>query len=165
MYIRDKKTSFALVADKAELDYFHQASVKDCASATVYSAYCKMPNDSPAWLQAAFWLRDKMSALANVENIKGFHNKKTDSPPKVGEKLDFFDVVEISEYELILMSSDRHLSVLVAINMQSSEGTGKNLTITASVKNKNFFGHLYMVPVRPAHSFIVNNMLKIVSFK
>lgn len=159
MYIRDQKTSLALVADRKKLDYFHQGFTKVSCNTTAYSAYCSMTNDCPAWLQTAFWIRDKFSSLAKVESIQGFNNKVLNAPPKVGEKLDFFDVLKISKEELLLISSDRHLSVLIAINISIDERGDFILKITASVKNKNLFGYLYMLPVKPAHAFIVNKML------
>ncbi|MBX2847002.1 MAG: DUF2867 domain-containing protein [Acidiferrobacterales bacterium] len=34
------------------------------------------------------------------------------------------------------------------------------VTVTASVKNKNIIGHVYMLPVRPVHELIIYKMLK-----
>ncbi len=159
MYVRDPSSEVALIAERSELDYFDQQQAALPEGMTAFQAYCCMTADSPAWLRGAFWVRDKLSQLAGVEQIDGFSAQRPVSPPQEGGKLDFFDVLAISDDELLLTSVDRHLGVLIAINIERTEHSGSRLTITASVRNKNFFGRLYMIPVAPAHVMIVRNML------
>lgn len=130
------------------------------APMTAFEAYCQMTDNSSWLLKSAFWLRDRISSLAGVKSIGGFVGSRPETPPQTGGKLDFFDVLSISEDKLFLSSNDRHLSVLAAIMLDSPVASARKLTITTSVKTHNFFGTLYMLPVAPAHEVIVQRMLE-----
>ncbi|WP_336152095.1 DUF2867 domain-containing protein, partial [Acinetobacter sp. 99] len=79
---------------------------------------------------------------------------------QINEKLDFFDVVKITDKELYLQSTDKHLSVLVALQLQEHNEQENELTVTTSVITYNLFGKIYMLPVSLVHDLIVKNSLK-----
>ncbi|WP_221801085.1 DUF2867 domain-containing protein [Oceanobacter mangrovi] len=159
-YVRDPDCGVALIAPRLQLDYWHRQSCRIRAGVTAYEAYQLTTSHNPAWLRGAFWIRDRISALAGVEKIGGFNDSRPTVAPKVGEKLDFFRLVLITDNELLLTSEDRHLGVLISFGIAELDEEFSLLTVTASVKNRNRFGKLYMLPVGSAHKWIVNSMLK-----
>jgi len=126
---------------------------------TAFQAYRRMTENSPRLLRLAFFIRDSLSRLAGVRPISGFTGTHSLSPPEPGQKLDFFEVVQCDDASLQLLADDRHLSVLVAMSLESADDNSQRLSITASVKTHNAFGRLYMLPVAPAHGVIVRSML------
>ncbi|MES0869984.1 DUF2867 domain-containing protein [Pseudovibrio sp. SCP19] len=151
-----------LVAPREELYFYHVNSLKIQEHPTAFEVYNALFSKRSAWLGAAFWVRDQISALAGVTKIKGFEGKRKITLPEVGEKLDFFLVEHIEDRELVLTSRDKHLSVMTTFSVDAiSEGA--LVRITSSVITHNWFGKLYMLPVGPAHKFIAWNMLRNVS--
>lgn len=151
-----------LVAPREELNFYHVNSLNINAQPAAFEVYRALFSKRSAWLGAAFWVRDQISALAGVTKIKGFGGKRTTTPPVVGEHLDFFLVEHIEDRELVLTSRDRHLSVMTTLSVDTAD-EGTLVRITSSVITHNWFGNLYMLPVGPAHKFISWRMLRNVS--
>lgn len=159
MYIYDRANSVALIAERQELDFYHQDSCLIPSVMSAFQAYCDMTAEPPAWIRLAFQARDFLGRLAGIKAIGGFTISRPVIAPDIGSELDFFTVANITDDELLLLSTDRHLSVLVSIQVTEKSLNTSKLIITASVKNKNLLGSIYMLPVGPAHSMIVENML------
>lgn len=151
-----------LVAPREELNFYHVNSLKINAQPTAFEVYRALFSKRSAWLSAAFWVRDQISALAGVTKIKGFGDKRAATPPAAGDHLDFFLVEHIEDRELVLTSRDKHLSVMTTISVDAAN-EGALVRITSSVITHNWFGNLYMLPVGPAHKFISWLMLRNVS--
>ena len=100
-------------------------------------------------LGVAFALRDAISARFGVKRIGGFSGSLVEIP-QVGGHLDFFLVERLEDTMMTLTARDRHLDVMICIEMD-----GCKINITASVVTRNLFGRLYMIPVAPAHRLIV----------
>ena len=149
-----------LVAPVKELNFLHEDTQIINKNISAIQAYSMMTHKSSPWLNTAFKIRDFLSyRLADVKPIKGF-GSSTIHPPKLNDKLDFFDVVKISDNELFLQSTDKHLSVLVAMQINACTEYKNEIKITTSVVTYNFFGKIYMLPVSIAHGRIIRNMLK-----
>ncbi|WP_233852400.1 DUF2867 domain-containing protein [Paraburkholderia sp. HD33-4] len=160
MYIRDIFSKAPLLADRNELDFFHQDRCLVSACVTAFQTYCGMTNSSSKLLRISLWLRDRLSGLAGVRPIHGFARERPTTTPVTGDVIDFFEVHHITNEELFLVASDRHLRVLVALMLSPVLGSKRELTITTSVKTHNMFGKVYMVPVACAHGLIVRCMLR-----
>lgn len=171
--------TFPIIAPKETLDFYDIQTTSLNDAITPYQAYLLMTNNPPIWLKTAFYLRDIISKFGNVQPINGFIDKNSEKIPAIGEKVDFFDVVEINDQQLILQATDRHLSVMMAfikttntnptnsnsintntINTRTTDSAQATLTLVGSVKTHNLFGKLYMLPVAPAHKLIVKSMFK-----
>jgi len=122
-------------------------------------AYAEMTAYDPCWLRTAFGIRDRCCALFHLQPIGGFSGKTPSQEIAAGDKLDFFDVQKISDEELVLSASDKHLIVIVTLNLAPAKDRKRKLSVTTSVKTHNLLGKLYMLPVKPAHGIIVRNML------
>ncbi len=137
-----------------KLDFFDQQSVQLSKNITALEAWGIITANPMPMLKLAFGVRDNISSMFGVKKIGGFFGDIPKSV-KVGQKLDFFLVEYISPDVLTLTVRDRHLDVMTCISVHKEA-----LTITSSVKTHNFFGRIYMIPVAPAHRFIVRNNLK-----
>jgi len=122
-------------------------------------AYAEMTAYNPCWLRTAFRIRDRYCALFRLQPIGGFSGRIPLREITPGDKLDFFDVQKVSDEELVLSSSDKHLIVVVAVNLTPAQDGKRRLSVTTSLKTHNLLGKLYMLPVKPAHGIIVRNML------
>ena len=73
-----------------------------------------------------------------------------------------FTLLEMSNAEVILADSDRHLDVKISLCKQTAvQGDALILTLTRStvVRTNNLLGWLYLLPVVPLHKRIVPAML------
>ncbi|PHM59835.1 DUF2867 domain-containing protein [Xenorhabdus sp. KK7.4] len=161
MYYRDE-FGFLLLNKKDKLDYYSQQNTFIKNKTTALTVYNEMTKKTPLWIRLSFAIRDKISSLAGVEKINGFSGGHLEENVQEGSSIDFFKIIRISDNELCLLSEDIHLTVLVSLNVLSSnnQGKGDKVTVTASVITHNFFGKMYMIPVSLAHSIIVNSMLR-----
>ncbi|MFD0706121.1 DUF2867 domain-containing protein [Photorhabdus luminescens] len=165
MYCRDK-FGILLLDKKYKLDYYSQQKAFVGNKVTVLEVYNKMTKEIPLWLRMSFTIRDKISSFAGVKKIHGFSGENFKKELRVGNYVDFFKIVRISDDEMCLLSKDIHLTVLLSLNVFPSDNHGVNCTIivTASVITHNFFGRMYMIPVSLTHDIIVRSMLSKVKF-
>ncbi|RJL16556.1 DUF2867 domain-containing protein [Paracoccus siganidrum] len=146
-----------------QLDYRHRDETFVEPGMTALEVYRAMTSYNPLFLRVAFRIRDALCRLVGIESIGGFSTGDLPRTVAAGNKLDFFDVHSISDDELVLYSDDRHLTVVVALQLDRETGLRQKLSITTSVKTKEFLGRIYMLPVKPAHGIIVRGMLDSIS--
>ncbi|EPG37762.1 DUF2867 domain-containing protein [Acinetobacter colistiniresistens] len=158
--MQNQKDVDSLVAPLEALNFLHQDYQYINKQLNALQAYHLMTGNPPFWLRIAFKIRDFLSLkLAGVQPIQGFGSPKAQTV-KVNDKLDFFDVIKITETELFLQSADKHLRVLVALQIHEHDHIKNKLSVTTSVVTYNFFGKVYMLPVSLVHGLIVRNSLK-----
>lgn len=142
-----------LIGPYEKLAYLDRRSIDLPRAISPLEAWNLMMAQPMPLLQAAFWVRDAISARFGVKKIGGFTGQRRESV-QVGDRLDFFLVEGVSADALLLTERDRHLDVMTCV---STKGT--RLSITSSVIVHNGFGYAYMLPVGPAHRWIVQRML------
>lgn len=147
-------TNIQVLAPPAELDFFDRQSVQLSSPITPLAAWGAITGRPSRLLKVAFCIRDGISAVFGVKKIGGF-SSSSHSAAAVGEKLDFFLVEYVAQDVLTLSERDKHLDVLTCIST-----AGNLLTITSSVITHNTFGRVYMLPVAPAHKWIVRSNLR-----
>ncbi|MBC7737836.1 MAG: DUF2867 domain-containing protein [Candidatus Saccharibacteria bacterium] len=138
-----------LVGPKDQLAFLNSQSVLLPQPITALEAWRRIMARPLPGLGIAFALRDAISARFGVKRIGGFSGDLVELP-QVGGHLDFFLIERLEENMMTLTARDRHLDVMICIEI-----IGSKLTITASVVTHNLFGRLYMIPVAPAHRLIV----------
>ncbi|SEQ49523.1 DUF2867 domain-containing protein [Thalassovita taeanensis] len=143
-----------LIAPRDQLNFLDVATLPLPHPMTPFEVWQMMMEKPLPLAKQAFWLRDAISARFGVKKIGGFSTRPT-TPPRIGRKLDFFLVEDISPTRMLLTERDRHLDVMTCITTTDSV-----LAITSSVKVHNTYGRLYMLPVAPAHKLIVSAMLR-----
>lgn len=136
------------------LDYFDQQSINLPRAVTPLDVWNLAIAKPPWWLRVAFRIRDAVSALFGIQGVGGFSGAQFDTV-KAGDRLDFFLVEHVARDVLVMTANDKHLDVMISISTR-----GKTVLVTASVRNHNTFGRVYMVPVGIAHRWIVRNTLK-----
>lgn len=143
-----------LIAPRESLHFLHVGAVELARPLTALEVWNRTSATDLPFLATAFRIRDAISGLFGVAPIGGLK-----APPpaevKVGDRLAFFTVDAVRDDLLALAVRDRHLDVMACITTE-----GRRAQITASVRVKNLFGHLYMLPVGPAHRLIVWAMLR-----
>lgn len=153
-FARAATARIQILAPAAELDFLDTQSVVLPAQITPLEAWNLMHARPLPGLKLAFWLRDAVSACFGVKRIGGI-SSQPHTGVQTGDRLDFFLVEAVSDTVLTLTVRDRHLDVMTCLS--SNRGV---LTVTSSVKTRNWFGRAYMFPVRPAHKLIVAMSLK-----
>jgi hypothetical protein len=147
-------TNILLLGPVEDLQFFDTQSVPLAAPMTPLQAWGVVMARPMPFVSLAFKIRDAISSLFGVQKIGGFSGA-TRSSVEVGEKLDFFLVEHVSDDVMVLTARDRHLDVATCVSVL--EGV---LSITSSVQTHNLFGRAYMIPVAPAHRWIVRGNLR-----
>jgi len=142
-----------LLAPVDQLDFFHSRSCTLSRPVSAFKAWEIIRSEPIPFLRQAFWVRDRISALFGVKPIGGISPARAIIPEK-GDRLDFFLVEYISSDVLVLTVRDRHLDVMTCISVDE-----KTVSVTTSVITHNWFGRAYMLPVAPAHGWIVRRSL------
>ncbi|HQY42870.1 MAG TPA: DUF2867 domain-containing protein [Paracoccaceae bacterium] len=143
-----------LVAPAERLHFLHVGETVLSRPLTALEVWDISTAQNLPFLPMAFRIRDAISGLFGVAPIRGLQATRP-AHPKVGDRLAFFTVAEVRDDLLNLVVRDGHLDVMNAITTD-----GCRVQVTASVRVHNLFGHIYMLPVRPAHRLIVWAMLR-----
>ena len=94
-------------------------------------------------IMSLFGFKTEINHVNNIKDVQ------------VGNKIGFFIIYYVDEYEIIAGEKDKHLDFCVSFYKKDS-----CLTISTLVQYNNFFGKFYMSFVKPFHKFVVKNMLK-----
>ncbi|PIT49694.1 DUF2867 domain-containing protein [Snodgrassella alvi] len=158
---RELPDNVTMIAD--ELDYLDCQKKEICKNITAYEAYKMMTSHQPEWLRMLFNLRDIVVKPAGVRAIKGFTNLE-ENKYQSGQinTAHFFTITEDIADKLTLIVKDSHLDVCLCLRItENISNPDKNLLyLVASVKNHNFWGRLYMLPVSVLHPFIVHKLFE-----
>ena len=143
-----------LIAPREALQFLHVDEVELARPLTALEVWQRSTADDLPLVPLAFRVRDGISGLFGVAPIGGLKAPPSEEV-RVGDKLAFFTVDAVRNDLLALAVRDRHLDVMACITTE-----GRKVQVTASVRVKNLFGHLYMLPVGPSHRLIVWAMLR-----
>ncbi|MDO4640957.1 MAG: DUF2867 domain-containing protein [Neisseria sp.] len=150
-----------VIAEPSSLDFYHFIAHPLKQKCTAIDVYKQMTSRTPGWLSLSFKIRDAVSRPFGVENIAGF-----DSQPganlKVGDKLHFFTLEELSDDHIVLTAIDKHLGVMVDLQVKAAGSDGENYLAQAvtTVKTFNCYGKFYMLPVAPMHGVVMKSLFK-----
>ncbi|WP_373741548.1 DUF2867 domain-containing protein [Neisseria sp.] len=150
-----------LLAEPEQLDYLHTTGTGIPRGMSAWQVYAAMTDGIPAWLAWSFRIRDGISRLFGVKPIRGFSRHNPHDVPPVGGMADFFRVEAVGSEQLVLLAADSYLAVMVSIDItRRPDASADRTDVTASVKNRNAFGRLYMLPVALMHGAVVRRMLR-----
>lgn len=111
---------------------------------------------TPCWVNFLMACRNKIASaigLKNIGHLGDFDIKKTIDEYSVGDRIGIFTLLFLSDNEIILGDSDKHLDVEVSVYKENSES--RLISISTVVHVHNFLGKLYMLFVKPMHKLIV----------
>lgn len=129
-------------------------------SMSALEIYEKLISITPRWVNALMLARNKIVSLLGLKNLGSLGDMKglDINLVKEGDRLGIFTLTHLTDNEVILNDTDKHLHVNLSVRKICDEG-GKRILVTTIVKNHNKFGALYMVFVKPVHKLIVPVML------
>lgn len=156
--------SHAAIAGHLRGADFHDCYTTDLAPTplTALELYLRVVATTPGWVNAAMALRNRVVRLAGLKDLGLLGDIDPHKPIagyQVGDRVDIFTIRHISEQEVILGDSDKHLDVHLSV----CKLPGK-VAVSTVVHTKNALGRLYMLFVAPAHRRIVPATLRKASF-
>jgi hypothetical protein len=114
----------------------------------------------PAWVNFLMASRNKIVSMFGLKNLGGLGdldvNKSVDDY-KVGDRVGIFTLKFLSDNEIILGDSDKHLDVNVSVYIENPNNV---VSISTVVHVHNFLGKFYMFFVKPMHRLIVPSSIK-----
>jgi hypothetical protein len=141
--------------------YFH-----DCyqvqtpeSDASALEFYLHVVRQTPGWVNRLMALRNRVVGLAGLKNLGHLgvlRTGKSASEYRVGDRVGIFSLLYLSEDEVLLGDSDKHLDVVLSV-CKAPQGA---VSVSTVVHVHNWLGRFYMLPVTPLHKIIVKAMLK-----
>lgn len=148
-----------LVHDATYHDAF-EAALPD-ASMTAVDAYCAITAATPGWINALMDLRNgavRRLGLKDVGRLGRFSGGAHRRPVRPGDRLDIFRVLSVSDDDLVIGETDRHLDVRVGLH-RFTRRHRPMIALSTVVHVHNGLGTAYMAGVRPFHRLIVRRLL------
>jgi len=115
----------------------------------------------PAWVNFLMTSRNKIVSIFGLKNIGHLGDldaNKLINEYQVGDRIGIFTLLYLSDSEIILGDSDKHLDVKVSVYTQVKKSHG--VSISTVVHVHNFLGKIYMFFVEPMHKLIVPSSIK-----
>lgn len=115
---------------------------------------------TPVWIEKAMHFRNAVVSRLGLKDLGGlsvFNPALSALDYKIGDRIGVFTLDYLSENEIVLSDSDKHLDVKLSLMKLDA---GRRIVVSTVVHIHNFLGHLYMVPVKPMHRIIIQTMLR-----
>ena len=128
------------------------------ASESALALYLKVVAATPGWVNAMMTLRNRIVRLVGLKNLGALGDTDGGKPAsayRVGDRVGIFSIVYLSEQEVILGDSDKHLNVEVSVCKLVDA-----VAVSTVVHTHNALGRVYMLFVTPAHRRIVPATLR-----
>ena len=128
--------------------------------------YLMIITKMPSWINFLMTVRNRVVAvlgLKNLGHLGEFNQAKASSAYRVGDRVGIFSLLSISDDEIILGDSDKHLDVKVSVCKLVRQDR-QSVAVTTVVHTHNLLGRIYMLFVAPVHRRIVPASLVRASF-
>ena len=117
---------------------------------------------TPVWIDFLMRLRNRVVGLVGLKNLGSFNHLDPGKPAsayRVGDRVGIFSLRYLTDMEVILADSDKHLDVQVSVcKLMRDEAALVNISTVVHVHNR--LGKLYMFFVAPAHKMIAPATLR-----
>lgn len=123
--------------------------------------YLGVVRRTPAWVDTLMTARNRVVALVGLKdlgNLGTLDPAKTAHDYRVGDRIGIFKLLQLSDDEVILGDSDKHLDAKVSVCKHAVAGQPR-VAVSTVVHIHNRLGRLYMLFVAPVHKRIVPAML------
>jgi len=143
--------------------HFHDAfqiSLTPCKR-TALEIYLEVIAKTPSWISFLMALRNRAAPLFGIKNLGDIDNictNKSSSEYCIGDRVGIFTIHSMTDEEVILADSDRHLDAKISI-CKIPSNTENVVTVSTVVHVHNLLGHIYMFFVVPFHKRIVPSVL------
>ena len=118
---------------------------------------------TPAWVERMMGLRNAVVSrlgLKNLGNLSSFSPLKAAEDYREGDRVGIFSILHISDNEIILGDSDKHLDVQLSLYKTAQDA---KVVLSTVVHIHNRLGRIYMLFVTPVHRMIVPAVLAKIS--
>ncbi len=116
---------------------------------------------TPGWINGLMAARNRVVALFGLKNLGHLDDVDTGAGPesyRVGDRVGIFSILFLSEREVILVESDKHLDAKVSL-CKTSEGDATSAVMTTVIHVHNLLGRAYILFVWPVHKLMVPSLL------
>ena len=120
--------------------------------------YLQVVATTPAWVNTLMALRNRIVrfvGLKNLGHLGDFKAGKAAGDYQVGDRVGIFSIRHLSEQEVILGDTDKHLNVEVSVCKLNDK-----VAVSTIVHTHNTLGRFYMLFVAPIHRRIVPATLR-----
>ncbi len=158
-------SQIAVLVDGAS---FHDAWAIEAAEPELdaLGQFLRVAQGTPRWIEALMAVRNRVVArfgLKNLGSLAGIDRTKRSADYRLGDRVGIFTLQARTEQEVWLGDCDKHLNVVVSVHKGAPDQHRRVLvTVTTVVHVHNWLGHLYMLPVAPAHRVIARRMVQAV---
>lgn len=137
-------------------DSYRMAVIPDSRSAL--QLYLDTVAHTPAWVEQLMALRNAVVSrlgLKDLGTLGAIDRAKPAGAYRPGDRVGIFSLLHVSDDEVVLGDSDRHLDVQVSV----WRGDGE-VAISTVVQVHRLLGHVYMLFVAPVHRRIVPAVMR-----
>jgi len=113
----------------------------------------------PVWLRALFRLRSWLVSPFGLRTSGNPSPEPSTHPPRIGDRVGLFTVMDLAADEIVLGEDDRHLDFRVSVLRQEASGRA-GLVVTTVVRIHNLLGRVYFTVIKPFHRLIVPAMMR-----
>ena len=148
---------------------YGEASYQDCFNSRLEASdrrgpvglFFGMLHPAPRWVSTLMAIRNFLVKFVGLETTRKGNSgiQKPEAEYRVGDKIDFFKIISLSENEVVVTAHDKHLDSFFSLYIDKNEG-GREVFMTSVVETKGRLGNIYMFFVAPFHRLIVSQMLK-----
>lgn len=131
----------------------------DDGQRSALAIYIDMMARTPEWINCLMATRNRLAALFGLKNLGSLDNVAPDKPPesyRAGDHVGIFSIQFLSEREVILVESDKHLDAKVSL---CKSGDQAAVIMTTAISIHNLLGHGYMLFVWPLHKLMLPSLL------
>lgn len=131
------------------------------ADRSALDIYLKVISRTPTWVNFLMGMRNRIVSLFGLKNLGHLANldqAKESAIYRVGDRVGIFSLLSVSDDEIILGDSDKHLDVKLAVCKLVQDGR-ESVVVTTVVHIHNLLGRVYMMFVAPVHRFVVPSVL------
>lgn len=145
--------------DDLQHAYFHDSyqMTLQTEEKTALQLYLDLVAVCPDWINQLMTLRNKVVGYFGLKNqnlLGDIDKEKLATSYRVGDRVGIFSLLNISDYEVILGETDKHLDVKLSL-LKLSQNNQTSIAISTVVHVHNRLGKLYMLFVTPMHKIIV----------
>lgn len=117
---------------------------------------------SPRWVETLLGLRNRIVApfgLKNVGHLGSLPRLNPAAEYKIGDQVGIFKLLSVTDDEVILGETDKHLDVKVSLCKVMRDGR-EFVALATVVHLHNLLGRIYMMVITPMHRIIAPAVMR-----
>lgn len=134
--------------------------------------YARLMSKTPKWFDSLMKLRDSIAQKLGLNATKDIAKQLTpfevahdkfamNNQTKPNKIMDFFEVYELNQHEIIFGIKDKHLSLKGSLlRIVAGDGQSCKLVMSNIIHTHNIWGKIYLFFILPTHKIIIKKMLQ-----